>query len=370
MHSALVSACVLGFSCLSVVSAAPFSFDNNPVGNGFPTISAKSPEQTNIEIQAHGSLSDAPPTATPPHADSLTSLQLIAFNELFEVAFFTELISNITSNVDGYVIYHQGARDFILKSLLAVQAQEELHLLNANNALQHFTGTVVQPCQYNFPVDTFEDAIALSSTFTDVVLGTLQNVQTHFGAAGDIGLIQGVASVIGQEGEQNGFYRQLQDKTPSALPFLTTSSRSFAFTALQGFTVPGSCPTLGEINLQTFLPLTVVTPSVAPTAQVLSFSAILPTTPIPAEWKSDYSGLSMTYINQQSLPVNVPIQDVQVTAGVLTFNAEFPFDNNSEGAVFGNGLTIAAVTNSTGPFTSADSVAASTVFAPGLIEIN
>jgi hypothetical protein len=49
---------------------------------------------------------------------------------------------------------------------------------------------------------------------------------------GDIGLIRGVASVIGQEGEQNGFFRFKADKIPSAVPFLTTSTREFAFSTL------------------------------------------------------------------------------------------------------------------------------------------
>ncbi len=35
-----------------------------------------------------------------------------------------------------------------------------------------------------------------------------------------------------------------------------------------------------------------------------------------------------------------------------------------------NGLTIAVITNSAGPFSSADEVAAATLFGPGLVEIN
>jgi len=50
----------------------------------------------------------------------------------------------------------------------------------------------------------------------------------------------------------------------------------------------------------------------------------------------------------------------------VSFTASFPFNE----ATFGNGLTIAAVTNTTGPFTGADDVAKVTVFGPGLIEIN
>lgn len=82
----------LGLSCLSTIaSAAPFSF---PLSNGFPTVANSSSQLTAIEQQAHGTLPNGPP---PPSitADTLTSLELIAFNELFEVAYFTELLFNV-----------------------------------------------------------------------------------------------------------------------------------------------------------------------------------------------------------------------------------------------------------------------------------
>ena len=35
-------------------------------------------------------------------ATGVTTLQLLALNELFEVAYFTELLTNVTTNVAGY----------------------------------------------------------------------------------------------------------------------------------------------------------------------------------------------------------------------------------------------------------------------------
>jgi len=174
---------LIGLSCLSaVVSAAPFSFGNNPVGNGFPTVANPSSQLTTIEAAAHGSLPNGPPPPSAPSANSLTSLKLIAFNELFEVAFFTDLIANITNNVAGYTFRTNHAKQSVLTKLAAIQAQEQLHELNANGAVAKFAGEAIKPCQYTFPVTTFHDAIALASTFTDVVLGTLQDVQSLFGS--------------------------------------------------------------------------------------------------------------------------------------------------------------------------------------------
>ncbi|CZR63151.1 related to sexual development protein (LsdA) [Phialocephala subalpina] len=363
MIFAAALAALVMVSYLPFVSAAPFSF---PLSNGFPTISNPSTQLTIIEQQAHGSLPSGslPPTISD---NSKTSLRLVAFNELFEVAFFTELISNITNSTggtQGYEIEDRSTRKTVLDALNAVVAQEELHALNANNALANFKSNPIQPCKYDFPVDAFSGAMVLASTFTDAVLGTLQEVQTLFATDGDASLISGVGSIIGQEGEQNGFYRNMLGKIPSALPFLTTMTREFAFSSLnQDFVVPGSCPNIDEIDLPVFATLTVVTPDIQPKSQNIQFSF---DTSKDKAIESRLSGLSLVYINQQNNPVVENLQDVQVQNSTVLFTAQFPFDE----ATFGNGFTIAAVTNSSGPFSSAGAVANATLFGPGLIEIN
>lgn len=372
MHSKIASASLVGLSCLSTIaSAAPFTF---PLSNGFPKVANPSSQLTAIEQQAHGTLPNGspPPSIT---ADTETSLELIAFNELFEVAFFTELLSNVTNNVTGFQFANGNSRNVVITALTAIQAQEELHALNANGALAHFGLSPIQPCEYNFPVSDFPSAIGLASTFTDVVLGTLQDVASLLATDGDDGLIRGVVSVVGQEGEQNGFYRELLGKTPSALPFLTTSTREFAFSALnQNFIVPGSCPNIGEITLPIFQTLTVDTQNIQPTTQTLQFSVNANCTEggwkkhesgAPGSGPDYYSSLSVVYINQQNLPVVEPITNVYIKGNTVTFDAQFPFDQ-----FLMNGLTIAAVTKTAGPFTSADAVAKDTMFGPGLIEIN
>lgn len=51
--------------------------------------------------------------------------------------------------------------------------------------------------------------------------------------------------------------------------------------------------------------------------------------------------------------------------GLVTFTAPLPFEENLM-----NGLTIAAVVEGEGPFPNITSVAAKTLYGPGLIEIN
>ena len=218
--------------------------------------------------------------------------------------------------------------------------------------------TPISPCEYVFPVTTFLEAIALAQTFTDVVLGTLPEAQAAFAADGgdETPLVPLFGSVIAQEGEQNGFYRFVQKKTASAAPFLTGGSPSFAFTALQMFIVPGSCPEdLSALPLTTFGPLEVVTTPEAKN-MTLEFAA-------PGNVGPDMN--SIVYISGQNLPVTVPISPVTSIAGFSHFTADFPFESG-----FAHGLTIAALVKGAGQtFMSADEVAAATLFGPGLIEV-
>jgi len=260
--------------------------------------------------------------------------------------------------------------------------------MNAANGLKSQNQQPILPCKYQFPTTNFNDAIALASTFTDVVLGTLQDVIEIFADNNDNAATRGIASVIGQEGEQNGFYRILQNKglIPSSQPFLTTSTRDFAFSALQGFVVPGSCPNEDLIKLKIFGVLTLDTKVVQQQDQNLMFSvdiaSLAKSNIVPANfnnanaaqwWKGssldltkvDYTQLSVVYINQQNTPLVEPIQNPKVSGTVVSFNAAFPFQSKLL-----DGLTIAAITLGSGPFANAGAVANATLFGPALIEVN
>jgi hypothetical protein len=84
---------------------------------------------------------------------------------------------------------------------------------------------------------------------------------------------------------------------------------------------------------------------------------------------ADCDRLFVVYINQQNVPIVGNVEKSTVSNKKITFDATFPFEELSDGT-FGNGLTIAALTSTNGPFTSAEDVAAVTLFGPGLIEID
>jgi hypothetical protein len=152
----------------SIASAAPASTPF-PLENGFPNPSLN--QKLGIQLQAHGTLPNGPPPQKLSE-EGRTNLKLIALNELFEVAFFTELVWNITNKVSGYELGY--SNEYVLDTLKAIVAQEQLHLLNANGALEKFKEEPIKPCKYSFPVSDFQSAIGLAGVFTDLVLGTLQ----------------------------------------------------------------------------------------------------------------------------------------------------------------------------------------------------
>ncbi|KAK3939732.1 hypothetical protein QBC46DRAFT_387123 [Diplogelasinospora grovesii] len=340
---------------------------DSPAAMGYPN--PNDAQLKAIQNLADGTLSNAPP---PPKLEpsSLTAFQLIAFNEEFEVAFFSSLIENITNSVPGFDLPSQEKKDELLDILETVLAQEELHAINAIKVLEHFNAFAPMPCQYRFPTTNVYDAIALAETFTAVVLGTLQDAAQLLATNGDAGPVRAVASVIGQEGEQEGFYRILLAKKPSEKPFLTTSTAPFAFSALQAFVVPGSCPfPLSKIDLPIFQPLAVLTgrdgADVGPSDQTLTFSANLTgVQPAKTYVGGNGNGLYITYLTGQNLPISEAITNVRWNGDTITFDAFFPFTANVM-----QGLSIAALTTGSN-FATADDIPAATLAAPGLIQVN
>ncbi|EQL03596.1 sexual development protein [Ophiocordyceps sinensis CO18] len=333
--------------------------------DGFPTPDA----QQLRNISAGGALSNAPPPAK--LADStIQSFQAIAFNEEFEVAYFSSLLANVSNGVSGYEAWNGHRKQELEKMLNVVVAQEELHALNAIDVLKHFNKLTPEPCEYHFPTTNIHDALALAEAFTALVVGTLQDVSEGAASAGDAGVVRAVASVISQEGEQNGFYRLLLKHLPSEKPFLTTSVGPFLFSFVNNnFVVPNSCPfDVKALGIPIFTQLIVEDPSkgmdVKPEDQTLTFTADLGND-AEKHRGGKGEGLFITYFSGQLLPISVPVQNAKWgNNSKMTFEALFPFEENIM-----QGLSIAALTTSNN-FTDPDAVPAATLAAPALIQVN
>lgn len=354
-----------------------------PLKNGFPNPSPQ--EAANIQIDALGTLPNGPLPNKLTEGEK-TSLQLVALNELFEVsdilsspsqyvclpslvsqvAFFSSLLYNVTNNVPGFTDLKGESRDYVLKTLVTVLAQEEIHALGANAILKNSGFKPIEPCSsYNFPTTDFASAIGLADLFTGVVLGALQEVVEVFAAGGAAPATRLIASVIGQEGAQKGWFRSVAKHVPSETPFLTTATGAFAFTVIQNFF--SGCPSLGEIKLRTYAAVKVAQAPSNKYTPGRNTSVIFQVPPKRDDKPArEYYA---TYINQQNLPITVPLK---VHASLphtpdhwLTLEGPFPYSDKLL-----NGLTIAAIGCIPGPFKDIHDVANSVYWAPGLIYLS
>lgn len=193
--------------------------------------------------------------------------------------------------------------------------------------------------------------------------------------------MRAAASIIGQEGQQDGWFRALLDLKPSAKPFLTTSTAPFALGALlQGFVAACPFDVAQSIDIPVFPALDVVvggggsgnggggSDDVAPQDQTLTFRADLGSAGAGAgagQAVVDLDGLFVTYLTGQNVPVSERVTKAsRGEGGVVTVEARFPFAENVM-----QGLSIAALTTR-GGFASADDVPGATLAAPGLIQVN
>ncbi|KAH0377675.1 hypothetical protein KCU92_g9109, partial [Aureobasidium melanogenum] len=338
------------------VSGTPFTF---PLSNGFPFPNESALE--NLFTVAGGNFTNAP-LAPKFDNDSLTSWKLQAFNEFFEVAFFTQLINNITERKLGFEL-DQEIEGNVLASLTAIQAQEEMHAYNANDAVRYFTGgSHIFPCAYVFPgVHDFPSAIALAQTFTDMYIGLLIEIQRRTAASlGSLSssIIYVLAQALGQEGQQSGWFRSLLGKHASAEPFLSSNTRDLHFSWLQRFIVPGSCPNMGDIPIETFQPLELA-------------SAVHGAGPISLRLKAEVDATKqrVAFINGALVPTVVPFEVTSVQYGANAsvtseITANFPFAHNVM-----HGLTLVTVVENRNGFVSAIDVANATLWGPAVIEL-
>ena len=212
-----------------------------------------------------------------------------------------------------------------------------------------------------------EDGIRFAATATSFVIGTLQDAAQALAKNGDNGPIRSLTSSLGQEGEQAGLYRALLGLKPSEKPFITTSLAPFAYSLLLSFV--DECPfSFDQIALPHFPVLSVISgkggSDVEAKDQVLEFAADFSNVnPAPAEvGKCD--NLFITYFTGQNKPDSRPVKDCKWDGKKVSVKADFPFTE-----FFMKGLSIASLTKK-GDLAAVGDVAAATLAAPGLIQVN
>lgn len=125
MRQNMITLALCSLAAFSTAAPVERRSNNNNVSDEFQSIDgfpAPNDQQIlSIEQRAHGTLSNStPPASVDP--DTIISLQVIAAQEQFEVAFFQQLLTNITNNEAGFLIRNSNARTLGLNALTAIVA--------------------------------------------------------------------------------------------------------------------------------------------------------------------------------------------------------------------------------------------------------
>ncbi|CAH0753163.1 unnamed protein product [Bemisia tabaci] len=362
LRSTFIPGLIGAIALASSASGTEEGLPNFPKDDGFPSNAPPgSDNETEIYQRAFGTRPNGAPAKNLTE-DDFTSLQIIVFTGIFEVAYFVQLIYNITNNVTGYEIDDPDERSKTIAELTAIQSQEEVHVLQARYLLLQNDRDPIRPCQYITPVSNLKDAIRTIYKATALLLGTLQEIIYRFGFDARE-LVKPSSAISENEAEQAAFFRQYLGYTPTSTPYLTGATRSMAYSAVQqNYIMPGSCPNSFEIELPIFGVLGIVAfPDMSrkdnQTIQLF----------VPGHDTNVIDGLSICYAYQQNVPPCESLTDAHVDQGYVYFLANYPTALDTFGL---KGLVIGVLVNSTDNVTDVDSLDPYILYGPLLIAEN
>lgn len=344
---------ILAILALTSIGQSAFT----PLKDGYPVISNKS-TIADVEQLAGGHAGTYPPAPTL-DVDDRTSWAVLAFSSLSTIAFYNELIANITNHVPGYDVSPHN-ESYIIQSLEFFVGAAEIQYYDAEWAVTGFNGSKVRPCEYDFPVTDFESAIDYAIRLSyisiahipDMVQRTANNLGTD--GANIIFNLAGWSSVYGQ---QNGWFRSLLGKSPSVQPVSTPAPRDFLYSFIyQTSVVLGSCPG-ASLPVQRYEPLILVTGNVKDALIEFEF---INKAKIDVE-----SNHSLVYLNGNIAPLTVPFNVSSNHDDKVKITADFPHDTWDM-----DGLTLVSVVKGIGNFSFPIDVANATLFGPALIVYN
>lgn len=111
--------CLLAASSIAFLASAQSKQVDFPLPDSLPDPSPSQIES--IQMRAGGTLPNTPPPMRI-SSEGINNLKLMAFTGLSEVAFFDELLRNITTSMPGYQVANAQERDIVIKSLTTLLA--------------------------------------------------------------------------------------------------------------------------------------------------------------------------------------------------------------------------------------------------------
>ena len=253
---------------------------------------------------------------------AIADFQAVNFLENFESGFFEQAIEWIGGwNKDRKY-------DELLDVVTKIHAQEQIHVATAEGILNNYHRQTFKPCTYKFPdVHDVDDFVDLASTITVTGIGAVINLIAGL-AVTDPELVQGPASILGNEARQDAFWRvnTLGLKFPEPAAFDTRISALYALSLASQFV--SDC----EGNEPKFVPLPPLTAQVHKSRTVTGTNYPISFTFDPKQVKNSTSDVFIGWVNQANVVQYTP---AKVSNGKV--DSTFPSGLN--------GVAFAALTN-------------------------
>lgn len=256
--------------------------------------------------QAGGGVPSGPPPQTSFTPNALANFKVANFIEGIESGFFADALQSLSRDPTFTAASADGKS--IANVTTQIAAQELVHKATLEGLLQLANTSSVPACTSINPVTDTQDFLAKANVVTSAAIGVIITILQSLSTT-DPNLVSPLSSILSCESQQDAFFRMSGSNTPSASPFNTALSTTFAYNIALSFVDPLSCPQL--------LPLPIL-PSLNLTSPV--FTATAPATP-PTSITFNATGVTQNqklYIGWVNQANPIVYSNVTVVSGIGT----------------------------------------------------
>ncbi|PQE04232.1 sexual development protein [Rutstroemia sp. NJR-2017a BVV2] len=203
--------------------------------------------------QAGGGVPSGPLPETSFTPNAVQLFKVANFIENIESAFFAQVLQSLGKDQTFNAPTRDGRSIANVTSQIA--AQELVHIATVGGLLGAVGEPSVPPCATVVGVSDTNDFLAKSNVITSASIGVIISLISTL-ATSDAPLVRPLASILSTESQQDTFFRMTGNNTPSAAPFNTGLSTTFAYNIALNLVDPRSCPQLMPLPILPSLNLT------------------------------------------------------------------------------------------------------------------
>ncbi|KIW00828.1 uncharacterized protein PV09_07588 [Verruconis gallopava] len=181
---------------------------------------------------------EAIPTSILPESissNTLDNIQALLFVEHLESSFFTAAAANFSNWDTSNALNDSG--DIIAR----IADQEQTHVRILQSMIDAYDIAPIRPCNYSFPVNSWNDFIFVAQRLTTVGMSALIGLSGEL-AETDPGLVSSLSSILTVEARHDAFLLLEEQQIPNPQAFDTIIHMLWAQNFALQYVIPGSCP--------------------------------------------------------------------------------------------------------------------------------